>query len=161
MVTAVEELMRRGYDRFQAINTVRKQIARDSKRLPGRMTLLTDDLVRQVLPDEATRPILVWMSNKFLAQLFDLFDQSSMRLTVCRTEVGWDGEFVGGITWDELMLVKAECGYASKWMVEVYPAEEGVVNVANMRHLWLVDECEVRKWDLRGSRKQQQKKGTQ
>jgi hypothetical protein len=43
-----------------------------------------------------------------------------------------------GITWDTLQLLKRECGHGERWAVEVYPPDTDIVNVANMRHLWLL-----------------------
>ncbi len=51
-----------------------------------------------------------------------------------------------GVTWDELMAVKAEIGLAERWAVEVYPPDADVVNVANMRHLWLLDGRPIYAW---------------
>lgn len=61
------------------------------------------------------------------------------RLTVNRTEMGRDGRWRDGITWDELQDLKRQAGYGEAMAVEVYPPDSEVVNVANMRHLWIVD----------------------
>jgi len=45
-----------------------------------------------------------------------------------------------GITWDELQEIKNQCGYQDHWMCEYYPPQDQVVNVANIRHLWLMDK---------------------
>lgn len=60
------------------------------------------------------------------------------RLSICRTRMGADGRWTDGITWDELQRIKAEAGYAQQDAVEVFPRGEDVVNVANMRHLWIL-----------------------
>ena len=44
------------------------------------------------------------------------------------------------ITWDELQDIKNQCGYEDKWLCEYYPPEDKVINVANIRHLWLMDK---------------------
>jgi hypothetical protein len=48
-----------------------------------------------------------------------------------------DGTWVENISWDELQRVKNEVGYSMFWAVEVFPPEKEVVNVANMRHLFI------------------------
>lgn len=89
----------------------------------------------------ATPPILAWRNRDFLAQLFvEGDDGEHLRLTINRAYINATGAWSDGITWDELMAVKAGCGYGDRWAIEVYPPDDGVVNVANMRHLWLVDE---------------------
>ena len=42
------------------------------------------------------------------------------------------------ITWDELQRLKAEAGFADRWAVEVFPPDAQVVNIANIRHLFLL-----------------------
>ena len=48
-----------------------------------------------------------------------------------------------GITWDELQRIKNECLGEDVWCVEVYPAQSELLDVANMRHLWVLDEPPV------------------
>lgn len=45
------------------------------------------------------------------------------------------------------MRLKAECGRGDKWAVELYPPDEAVVNVANIRHLWLLPEPPAFGWN--------------
>ena len=86
----------------------------------------------------------VLISRDFLVQVFA--EKGAVRLSVCRTtrkaSGGWDDE----ITWDELQQVKAEAGYQDQWAVEVFPPDSAVVNVANMRHLWVVDQAPAFAW---------------
>lgn len=84
----------------------------------------------------------VFRGGGFLAQLFTDRAEGAAgtvwhRLTVCRDTMGDNGRWLDGITWDELQAVKAAVGCGGLWAVEVYPAEGHVVDVANMRHLWL------------------------
>lgn len=80
--------------------------------------------------------IEVWRSRDFLVQVFQEAD-NVIRLTVCRTMVGAES-WLDGITFDELMQIKRECGRGNLDALEVYPADHDLVNVANMRHLWIV-----------------------
>jgi len=63
-----------------------------------------------------------------------------VRLTVNRSELDNEGGWKEGITWDELQRLKNEAGYGAQQAVEIYPPESDVVNVANMRHLWILPE---------------------
>lgn len=86
----------------------------------------------------ATQPGIreVWRSFGFLVQVYD--DPHEMiRLTICRTACDRHGELVGGITWDELQRIKGQVGFSDCDAFEVYPADKDVINVANMRHLFL------------------------
>jgi hypothetical protein len=91
----------------------------------------------------------VWRSRDFLVQVFEV--NGVERLSVCRTEVA-DNDWREGIAWDELQRLKRECGRGAKDAVELFPADDDVVNVANMRHLWIVGESAVPfKWKARRS----------
>ena len=82
-------------------------------------------------------PQEVWRSKSFLVQVFKEADGVT-RLSVIRTAVRVDGDWADGISWDDLQRLKSECGRGSLDAVEVYPADGEVVNVANMRHLWVL-----------------------
>lgn len=43
------------------------------------------------------------------------------------------------IPWDDLMDIKNCIGFKDNWFVECYPPVSEVVNVANFRHLFLLD----------------------
>ncbi|WP_419827695.1 DUF7694 domain-containing protein [Sphingomonas sp.] len=79
-----------------------------------------------------------------------------LRLSVNRTE--WDERrrrFREDISWDDLQRLKAEVGYPDCAAVEVYPPAMRVVNVANMRHLWVLPDAAILPfmWDGVQSRK--------
>ncbi len=80
--------------------------------------------------------IELWLSRKFHVQLFD--DGGYLRMTVGRVKRVL-GSWRDGITWDELMQVKREVGRGNRCGIELFPPDEHVVNVANLRHLWLVE----------------------
>lgn len=87
----------------------------------------------------AKQPSTVWLSRKYLVQAhpFEHADYGSMtRLSINsikRNRKGWHD----GLTWDELQAIKAEVGYGDTYAIEVYPRQRHLVNVANIRHLWL------------------------
>ena len=83
--------------------------------------------------------VKMFVTDKFGIQVYN--DAGQIRLTIHslkRDGKGWKD----GITWDELQHCKRLVGYADKWAVEIYPPDQSIVNVANMRHLWLVDQPE-------------------
>jgi hypothetical protein len=86
-----------------------------------------------------TETLEVWRSKRYLVQIVEERNNQCLRLTVNRTELNAAGDdWQDGITWDELMEIKTQCGRDLDWAVEVYPPSDEVVNVANMRHLWLM-----------------------
>jgi hypothetical protein len=81
-------------------------------------------------------PTEAWRSRYFLVQVFSEKDAIE-RLSVCRTSHNgerWEDQ----ISWDELQRLKAECGRGEKFAVEIFPADRDIVNVANLRHLWIM-----------------------
>lgn len=84
----------------------------------------------------------VWRSFGFLVQCY-AEDAFMVRLTVCRTCADRHGEFKAGITWDELQWIKDKVGYADHDAVEIYPRLKDIVNVGNLRHLWVYKTGEV------------------
>lgn len=81
--------------------------------------------------------IKVFRSREFLIQVFQE-EQGIIRLSVNRTLVGSDGRWRADISWDELQWLKAKCGYADSDAVEIFPRDSNIVDVANMRHLWVM-----------------------
>ena len=83
-------------------------------------------------------PIGVYRSRAFLVVAW-LEPNGFTRLSVQRTE--WDKRqkrFRDDISWDDLQRLKREAGFAGMCALEVYPPDHHVVNVANMRHLFLM-----------------------
>lgn len=91
------------------------------------------------MPSIETVPLRVWLSNDYLAVLYQQRIDGKKRLTVNRTRMN-GRSWRDGITWDELQRIKNETLGADVWCVEVYPPESELVNVSNMRHLWVLQE---------------------
>ena len=61
------------------------------------------------------------------------------RFSISRNE--WDSKdrrYKDGLTWDEIMDIKREMGFGERTAIEYYPADSETINVANMRHIFLV-----------------------
>lgn len=85
------------------------------------------------------RPIAVLRSRSFMCQVFE--EPGAIRLSFNRTSVDettW--RWREDISWDELQELKRQAGYGDREAVEVYPPVGSEVNVANMRHLWVLPE---------------------
>ena len=88
----------------------------------------------------------VWRSRDYLVQIYT--DNDHERMSVCRTTVdARTDRWNDGITWDDLMKLKRQCGRTGTWAVELYPPDVNVVNVANMRHLWLLPSAPSYAWN--------------
>lgn len=89
--------------------------------------------------DETVNRFKILRSKDFFVQLFRQ-GAGVIRITVNRTQLKAPGRWVDGITWDELQKIKSQLGYGHRDAVEVYPKDKDVVNVANMRHLWILPD---------------------
>lgn len=94
-------------------------------------------------PVVGSLPDAVWRSRHYLALQYPAPSVGFVevrRLTVNRVTVGNDGHWDQNIPWEDLQRCKRETGHGDWYGIEVYPRERDIVNVANMRHLWLLSE---------------------
>lgn len=86
-----------------------------------------------------TLPMLkVFRSRGFLVQVHPAPAPAIVRLSVLRSDLDRDGGWTADIAWEDLQRLKCEAGYGGHDAVEIYPPERDVVNVANIRHLWVL-----------------------
>lgn len=89
---------------------------------------------------KSTVPVLsVWRSKQFLVQVYDesKYIGGLVRLSVCRTDIDSHGDWADKITWDQLQGLKKQVGMGDFDAIEAFPKDSDVVNVANLRHLWV------------------------
>ena len=87
--------------------------------------------------DADPKRIKEFRSRDFLIQVFEEAD-GVLRLSFNRTSITPTGEWTEGISWDDLQWLKSQIGYQDRTAVEIYPPSSDVVNVANLRHLWVL-----------------------
>lgn len=119
----------------------RRQMERDNAKMPRELA----PIPRNEWPDPTAPQLRVLRSREFLVQEFKATEPAFIRLSVNRTALAGD-RWQENITWDELQRLKAEAGYMHAWAVEIFPAVGETVNVANMRHLWLLREAPAFAW---------------
>lgn len=88
-------------------------------------------------PENGAKQMRVMRNKDFLVQLFKE-DGNLLRMTVNRTRLKEVGRWDDNITWDELQEIKSKIGLGEFDGVEVFPRDIDVVNVANMRHIWIL-----------------------
>ena len=123
-----------------AFNKLRRAYQKRIWDFPLKLEPISEEELDQAQKDvsRSNPPVKVWRSRFFLVQLFN--QDGHLRLSINRTKINNQGEWCDGITWDELMDCKRACGFGGQWAVEVFPPDSNVVNVANIRHIWLVDQ---------------------
>lgn len=122
-----------------------RQLKRDNLRYPAALAPVP---WREWPPAHIAegRKLKVLRSRDFLVQIFlepaDILRMSVNRTAWCERSCSWRED----ISWDDLQRLKHEAGYGQRWAVEIYPDDHAVVNVANMRHLWLLTEQPAYAW---------------
>lgn len=121
----------------------RRQLARDNAKYPAYLVPVPE----HTWPDTSfmtSRPARVMRSRYFSVLVFHEHDRAGnvvYRLSVNRTELGDDGRWKADISWEELQQIKRECGFGHCYAIEVFPDDCDIVNVANMRHLWVPEQA--------------------
>lgn len=117
-----------------------RQMMRDNLKYPHELVLIPPHEWPRDYPRlSQSFVVAVWRSRKFT--LFVWNQGGVTRLSVQRNE--WDerqGRFREDISWDDLQRLKREAGYGDACAVELFPPDEHIVNVANMRHLFITPE---------------------
>lgn len=121
----------------------RRQMAaymrRENARWPRHLALVNRDEWPDSVMALPSKPYIVWRSSRFLVMVFE--EKGIVcRLSIVRTTLTSAGDWEQGIEWDDLQQLKEDAGYGNLWAVECYPPDADVVNVANMRHLWILPE---------------------
>lgn len=124
----LEELAKTNRKEF---NKIRRLMQAENRQRPVSLKPVDIDSIDY----DGNKPIACWVSRKYLVSLYQ--ENSYERITISRTEINNDGKWIDGITWDEIQAIKKEIGFGDYWALEVYPKDDCVINVANMRHLFI------------------------
>lgn len=83
----------------------------------------------------------VWTDGTFLCQVYKK-QNGVTRISVCKKgeHSALTREWDENITWQELQDIKMMLGFDGFDAVEIFPKGKDVVNVANMRHIWILDK---------------------
>lgn len=122
----------------QTTREERRRLARENDKLPSALVAVPESQWPERHPP---RLVKVWRSRDFLVQEYAPETVGMpRRLSICTSSINVNaGRWEDGITWDDLQRLKREAGYGDIDAVEIYPKDCDTVNVANLRHLWLMD----------------------
>lgn len=124
-----------------------RELQRENERWPKELKALPPDQW-PAAPGFQTNGKLIgaWRSRDFMA--LGIEDRGFIRLAIHRASIGLDGKFRAGISWDDLQRLKREAGFGDRWMVEILPPDDDIVDVANNRQLWLLPEPPPYGWRI-------------
>jgi hypothetical protein len=123
----------------------RRELERTNAKMPLHLQEVPRDEWPPTMGIARAAPCATRRSRHFLVQQFTAPGPTLCRLSILRTTLAGD-RWQDGITWDEMQRLKNEAGFGDCWAVEVFPADDEVVNVANIRHLWLLPEAPAFAW---------------
>jgi hypothetical protein len=131
---------------MHAVSTkTRQRMMRDNAKRP----LVLERVPTEQWPARISGLVEVWLSRKYLVQVFNEFD-GMLRVSINRTTLRADGRWEENLTWDEMQEIKRQIGRADCYAVEVLPRDCDIVNVANMRHMWILPEPLPIGWFAKG-----------
>lgn len=135
-------------DKRAEVRAMRTYLTRENLKWPEKLTLVAPSEWPKLKPDSDARMVMLYRSREFVCQVFHEPSHPAIvaRLSINRTTIDDRGGWMQGITWDQLQRLKCEAGYGGLDAVEVYPSDDKVVNVSNMRHLWVMAEPLSFKW---------------
>jgi len=122
----------------------RRKLAIENEKWPATLKEVPEEEWRRKGPPPGG-VIRVFRSRDFLVQVYSETGPVLARLSIGRTSLE-GGRWRDGISWDELQRLKRECGFGAYHAVEVFPADCDLVNVANLRHLWVLLDAPTFAW---------------
>lgn len=117
------------------LKQIKKAMEKENRTRPVRLM----PVPREQWPEAGRLDTMVevWLSQKYLVQVFDE-GGDILRVSVSRTTLDSFGQWEQNLSWDELMEVKRQICHSDSYAVEVLPPDADIVNVANMRHFWIL-----------------------
>ena len=122
--------------RASDLKLIRRQLEKDNAKRPDKLSPLEKGKWPGGVFEDVSR-IEVMISRYYMVQIFD--ERNGVKRISCnRTTIDQFGQWEENLTWDELMEVKRQAGYGESYAVEVLPDDSNIVNIANMRHIWIM-----------------------
>lgn len=125
------------------VGFLKKYLRQENRKFPAHLVSVPRDKWPTHL--RSAKLTECWRSNTYLVQVH-AEENGIERLSICKTILRDDGQYDDKIPWEILQRLKSECGRGDKCAVEVYPPDSQIVNVANMRHLWILPEPPAFMW---------------
>ncbi len=118
-----------------------KAILQENKTWPDYLVEINPAKVAPIASKQSKTLLRAFRSNRFLVQEYE--EGQFIRLSITRNQVDLvERRFIDGITWDDIQEIKEQCGYSKHCAIEIFPPDELIVNVANVRHIWIYKEGE-------------------
>lgn len=124
----------------------RRALAKAKQKLiagyPEKLTLVSPNDLDLPYSSHPQDILEIWRSKKYLVIVWKV--PAGKKLSISRQE--WDSKerrYKDGITWDEIMEIKHDIGMGNKTGIEFFPADDEVINLGNVRHIWIVPDDKI------------------
>lgn len=111
---------------------LRQRLKTENKQWPKNFV----EIPEKDWPFKTPNLINVYRSRDYLVQKYK--EGEIIRLSMNRTSMKTDGNWNENLQWEEIQNIKRELGFGDFYAIEIYPRDHDIVNVANMRHLWIM-----------------------
>jgi hypothetical protein len=117
-----------------------KRMALESQKYPEHLVRVDPRLFRGTYPafdGEVNGLKELWVSQNFFVRIFQHYEGLE-RISVHRSKLEDDKPmWKGDVTWDELQIIKHQCGRGNRRAFEIYPEDKNIIYGGNYRHLWV------------------------
>ena len=138
----MQQMDRSKYFDDSTLNREQRRALEKAKRqliatYPEQLTRVAEDDPNMPYTSHAQDLDCVWRNKKYTVMVWNV--PAGKKLTISRNT--WDSHtrrYHDGITWDEIMEIKRACGFGEQNAIEFFPPDSEVVNIANVRHIWIL-----------------------
>lgn len=142
----------------------RKEVSRITNiTLTGRMYAKTEDYMQltrvkemfqylkdsnfseRVIKNKMNKRKIIGEQNKYHTENFtftEIEDDNGHRLMMTATFLPSSKHYMNPMSmiWSEMMFLLSEIGFSDKWLVEIYPPKDKIIDNDDVRHFWIIDE---------------------
>lgn len=126
-------------DKKQEISKLRKVLRDENRKFPPHLVKIPDEHWPEDRHAYGDTRIHVYRSKYFLVQVYAM-NGGMFRIAVARCEIDKNGQFVEDITWDDMQMIKRQAGFSEWDGVELFPKDRDMINIENMRHMFVFPE---------------------
>lgn len=130
---------------FDVIKSGRMSLEEASQYLYEESGRFGSEFIKIAEGEQNGLKVIAYRNNAFLVQVFP--EDKLPRISINKTEFNEAGDrWNDGITWDEIQEIKNRVGFKDMCAVEIYPPQEHLVDVANIRHIWILPDLPDFMW---------------
>lgn len=143
----MQQMDRSKYFDDRDLNRAQRRALEKAKRFlinsyPEELTRVAEDDPNMPYTSHAQDLDSVWRNKKYTVMVWNV--PAGKKITISRNT--WDSHscrYKDGITWDEIMEIKRGVGFGDQNAIEFYPPDDEIINIANVRHIWILPKSDT------------------